>query len=185
MRRVQTALFKDQLGYLTDQLRDRRLSTAMAPKALTEARCCQSVRKFLFPFARALAKCGKNGPSIHVHWGTCVRQMPIVLRVRSSFGRAGEPTKALKWGRRTNRTGHKALWTHSGRCSCINASATCYPRQNENRYAWADEGLVANGKLFSFSRCQTFCQSPAGRSDGRRTCSFSKFSPSEFRVCRH
>ena len=104
--------FKDQLGYLTDQLWDRRLLMPMAPKALKEARCCQSLRKLLFPFARAPAKCGKNGPAIHKHWGIRVQQTPKVLRVRSSFGRAGEPTIALKWGGRTNRAQNKALWTH-------------------------------------------------------------------------
>ena len=34
------------------------------------------------------------------------------LRVRSSFGRAGKPTIALKWGGRTDRAWNKALWTH-------------------------------------------------------------------------
>ena len=57
----------------------------MAPKALQEARRCQSVRKLLFPLARAPAECGKNGPSIHLHGGIRVRQMPIFLRVRSSL----------------------------------------------------------------------------------------------------
>ena len=76
-----------------------------APRVLKEARRCQSVRKLLFPFARAPAKCGQKGPSMHVHWGISVRQTPKVLRVRSSFGRAGKRTIALKWGGRTKRCG--------------------------------------------------------------------------------
>ena len=73
------------------------------PKVLKEARCCQLVHKLLFPFSRASAKCGRNGPSMHAHWGIRVRRTPKVLRVCSAFGRAGEPTIALKWGGRTNR----------------------------------------------------------------------------------
>ena len=41
-----------------------------APRVLKEARRCQSVRKLLFLFARAPAKCGRKGPSMHVHWAT-------------------------------------------------------------------------------------------------------------------
>ena len=40
------------------------------PKGLKEARRCRSVRKLLFPFARARAKCGRNGPSMHTHTHT-------------------------------------------------------------------------------------------------------------------
>ena len=98
VRRVHVASIKDELGYLTDQLWYRRLLTPMAPKALKEARCCQLVWKLLFPFARAPAKCGKNGPSIHVHWGIRARQTPKVLPILSSFVRAGETTIALKMG---------------------------------------------------------------------------------------
>ena len=61
------------------------------PKGLKEARRCQPVRKLLFPFTRAPAKCGQNGPAMHIHWGIQVRQTPKVLRVRRSFGQAGEP----------------------------------------------------------------------------------------------
>ena len=88
------------------------------PKGLKEARRCRSVRKLLFPFARARAKCGRNGPSMHTHGGIRVRQTPKVLRLRSSFGRAGETKFALKWVGRTDRA------------------------RNENRYAWTDEGRV-------------------------------------------
>ena len=58
--------------------------------------------------------------------------------------------------------------------------------ENENRYAWADEGLVAYGKAFSFSRHQKFCESAASlaRSDGWPDGE-PVLSPSEFRVCRH
>ena len=84
------------------------------PKGLKEARRCRSVRKLLFPFARARAKCGRNGPSIHTHGGIRVRQTPKVLPLRSSFGRAGETKFALKWVGRTDRARNKALWTHQG-----------------------------------------------------------------------
>ena len=112
VRSVPVASIKDQLGYLTDQLWYRRLSTLMASKALKWARRCQSIRKLLFSLAQAQMKCGKNGLSMHAHWGICVRQTPKVLRVCSSFGRAGEPTIAFKWGGGTNRARNKALWTH-------------------------------------------------------------------------
>ena len=69
-----------------------RSSEIDRPKVLKEAGRCQSAQNFLFPFARARAKCGQNGPPMHVHEGICVRQTPKVLRVRCSFGRAGEPT---------------------------------------------------------------------------------------------
>ena len=81
------------------------------PKALKEARRCRSVRKLLFPFARARAKCGRNGPSMQTHGGIRVRQTPKVLRLRSSFGRAGETKFALKWVGRTDRARNKALWS--------------------------------------------------------------------------
>ena len=84
------------------------------PKGLKEARRCRSVRKLLFPFAGARAKCGRNGPSMHTHGGIRVRQTPKVLRLRSSFGRAGETKFALKWVGRTDRARNKALWTHQG-----------------------------------------------------------------------
>ena len=74
-----------------------------APRVLKEAGHCQSVRKLLFPFARATAKCGQKGPSMHAHSSISVRQTPKVLRVCSSFGQAGKPMIALKWGGRTNR----------------------------------------------------------------------------------
>ena len=48
------------------------------PKVLKEVRHCQPVQKLLFPFARAPAKCGRNGLSIHGHWGIRVRKMPKV-----------------------------------------------------------------------------------------------------------
>ena len=48
------------------------------PRVLKEARRGQPVRKLLFPFARTPAKCGRNGPSMHVHWGISVRQTPKV-----------------------------------------------------------------------------------------------------------
>ena len=70
------------------------------PKVLKEARRCQSIRKLLFPVARARAKCGRNGQSMQIHLGIRVRQTPKVRRVRSSFGRAGETKFALKWGGR-------------------------------------------------------------------------------------
>ena len=73
------------------------------PKVLKGARCSQSVQKLLFCFARARAKCRRNGPSMQVHGGIRVRVTPNVLRVRSSFGRAGETKFALKWGGRTDR----------------------------------------------------------------------------------
>ena len=41
-----------------------------------------------------------------------VQQTAHVLRVRSSFGRAGKPTFAPKWGGRTGRARNKAPWTH-------------------------------------------------------------------------
>ena len=82
------------------------------PKGLKEARHCRSVRKLLFPFARARAKCGWNGSSMHTHGCIRVRQTPKVLRLRSSFGRAGETKFALKWVGRTDRARNKALWTH-------------------------------------------------------------------------
>ena len=41
-------------------------------------------------------RCTYTGPSVF-------RQMSEVLRICSSFGRAGKPTIALKWGGRTNR----------------------------------------------------------------------------------
>ena len=82
------------------------------PRVLKEARRCRSVRKLLFPFARAPAKCKRKGRSMRVHWGISVRQMPKVLRVCSSFGRAGKPMIALKWGGRTKPSRIKALWTH-------------------------------------------------------------------------
>ena len=63
-----------------------------------------SVRKLLCPFAQASAKCRKNGPSMHIHLGIGVQQTPTVVRVSSSFGRAGEPTIALKLGGCTGRT---------------------------------------------------------------------------------
>ena len=84
------------------------------PKGLQEARRCRSVRKLLFPFSRARAKCGRNGPSMHTHGGIRVRQTPKVLRLRSSFGRAGETKFAPKWVGRTDRARNKALWTHQG-----------------------------------------------------------------------
>ena len=82
------------------------------PKVLKGARCSQSVRKLLFPFARARAKCWRNGPLMQVHGGICVRVTPKVLRAWSSFGRAGEPTMALKWVGRTDRARNKVPWTH-------------------------------------------------------------------------
>ena len=82
------------------------------PKVLKEAGCSQSVRKLLFPFARARAKCGRNGPSMHTHGVIRLRPTPKVLRLRSSFGRAGETKFALKWVGRTDRARNKALWTH-------------------------------------------------------------------------
>ena len=93
---------------------------------------------FSFPFAQAPVKCGKNGPSMHVHWGIRVRQPLKVLRVHSSFGRAGEPTIALKWGGRTNRA------------------------RNENRYAWNWRGSIetareGNRKAFSPSILHFLC----------------------------
>ena len=48
------------------------------PKGLKEARRCRSVRKLLFPFAGARAKCARNGPSMHTHGGIRVRQTPRV-----------------------------------------------------------------------------------------------------------
>ena len=90
------ASINDQWGYLTDQLWDRRLACREFWKKL------DAVRKLLFPFARAPAKCVRKGPSMHAHWGISVRQTPRVLRLRSSFGRAGKPTIALKWRGRTN-----------------------------------------------------------------------------------
>ena len=57
------------------------------PKVLKEARRCRSVRKLLFPFAGARAKCGRNGPSLQIRGAIGVRQTPKVLRIRSSFGR--------------------------------------------------------------------------------------------------
>ena len=84
------------------------------PKGLKEARRCRSVRKLLFPFVRARAKCGRNGRSMHTHGGSRVRQTPKVLRLRSSFGRTGETKFALKWVGRTDRARNKALWTHWG-----------------------------------------------------------------------
>ena len=78
------------------------------PKVLKEARRCQLVRKLLFSFARLPAKCRRNGPSMHGHWGIRFWQTSKVLRVRSSFGRAGEPTI---W-RQNDRAWNKALWTH-------------------------------------------------------------------------
>ena len=68
--------------------------------------------KASFPFRSGAFKCRKNGPSKHVHWGIRVRQTPKVLRLRSSFGWAGEPTMALKCGGRTDRARKKARWTH-------------------------------------------------------------------------
>ena len=68
--------------------------------------------KASFPFRLSACEVRENGPSIHVPWGIRVRQKPKVLRFRSSFGRAGEPTMALKWGGRTDRARNKALWTH-------------------------------------------------------------------------
>ena len=56
------------------------------PKGL-KARRCRSVRKLLFPFAGARAKCGRNGPSLQIRGAIGVRQTPKVLRIRSSFGR--------------------------------------------------------------------------------------------------
>ena len=81
-------------------------------KVLKGARCSQSVRKLLFPFARARARCRRNGPLMQVHGGIRVQVTPKVLRARSSFGRAGEPTMALKWVGRTDRARKKAPWTH-------------------------------------------------------------------------
>ena len=86
----------------------------IALKALKEARRSQSIRKLLFPVSRARTKCGRNGPSMQVHWGIRVRPTPKVLRVYSLFGRAGETKLALKWGGRTDRARNKALWTHWG-----------------------------------------------------------------------
>ena len=57
------------------------------PKGLKEAGRCRSVRKLLFPFAGARAKCGRNGPSLQIRGAIGVRQTPKVLRIRSSFGR--------------------------------------------------------------------------------------------------
>ena len=57
------------------------------PKGLKEARRCRSVRKLLFPFAGARAKCGRNGRSLQIRGAIGVRQTPKVLRIRSSFGR--------------------------------------------------------------------------------------------------
>ena len=81
------------------------------PKALKEARRCQSVRKLLLPSARAPAKCWRSGPLMHIRWVFRVRQMSKVLRVYSWFGQAGKPTVALKWGGRTNRAELKRLRT--------------------------------------------------------------------------
>ena len=72
------------------------------PRVLKKARRCRSVRKLLFPFARAPAKCVRKGRSMRVHWDISVRQTPKVLRVCSSFGWAGKPMIALKWGGKTN-----------------------------------------------------------------------------------
>ena len=98
----------DQSGYLQISWR----SEIDRPKVLKEARHCQPVRKLLFSFAQASAKCGRNGLSMHIQWGIRVQQTPKVLRVRSSFGRAGEPTIVHKWGGRTNRARNRASWTH-------------------------------------------------------------------------
>ena len=73
------------------------------PKVLKKARRCLSVRKLLFPFARAPAKCGRNGPPMQVHWGIRVRQTPKFCKsaarldglVNLRFGdRTTEPEKS-------------------------------------------------------------------------------------------
>ena len=68
--------------------------------------------QLLFPFAGVPAKCRRNGSSVQVPWGICVQQTPKVLRVRSSFRRAGEK----KFRRQTNRARNNALCTHLGPC---------------------------------------------------------------------
>ena len=103
------------------------------PKGLKEAGLCLSVRKLLFPFAsaRARAKCGRNGPSMHTHGGIRVRQTPKVLRPAArldglaklssrSNGLEGQTEPELK------RCGPTRV-----RDRCINASVTCDPRQNK------------------------------------------------------
>ena len=109
-------------------------------KVLKGARCSQSVRKLLFPFARARARCRRNGPLMQVHGGIRVQVTPkfcepaarldglVNLRWRSN-GLEGqiEPEKKRHGPTRV-------------RCWCINALVTCDPRQNENRYAWTTEG---------------------------------------------
>ena len=66
-----------------------------------------------------------------------VRQTPKVLR---AFGRAADPTIALKWGGRTNRA------------------------RNENRYAWTDEGRVRKSVLiFEEPNVLLVCRSSFGR----------------------
>ena len=113
MRNVHVAQFDQRSVGISDRsVGDLRLT---GRKFWNGARCSQSVRKPLFPFARTRAKCRQNGPSMQVHGGICVRVTPKVLRVRSSFGRAGEPTMALKkWVGRTDRARNKAPWTHWG-----------------------------------------------------------------------
>ena len=64
-------------------------------------------------------------------WVISVGQTPKVLRVRCSFGWAGRPTIALKWGGRTSQAELKRCGPNRVRCWCINASVTCDPRQNK------------------------------------------------------
>ena len=98
----------------------------------TEARCCQSIRKLLIPFAQAPAKCGKNSLSIHVHWGIRVRQTRKVLQVRCSFRRAGESTIALKWGGRTDRA-QNCVWRRSGQSITASDFGSNGPRFESGR----------------------------------------------------
>ena len=74
--------------------------------------------KASFPFRSSASEEQAKRPIEAVHWGIRVRQTPKALRVRRSFGRAGETKFALKWGGRTDQA------------------------RNENRHAWTNEGRV-------------------------------------------
>ena len=86
------------------------------PKVLKGARCSQSVSKASFPFRSSASEVPAKRPINAGTRGIRARQAPKVLRVRSSFGLAGETKFALKSVGRTDRAKIKRHGPNKVRC---------------------------------------------------------------------